>query len=151
MHAWDSNLQVSWDTETWHKNFFQAYRGIHNTALIEAYLKVVTRWYLVPTRSSSPLCATQGFMLHICWECPKSRGFWNRIFHMIRKVTGCQIPKDLSTPLLNDHIPDTNRATQDQFFFRFLGAKLTIARAKRKISWKMAQEKMVNGNPGQLL
>lgn len=139
MHAWECEIQESWTADIWHRNFFHSYKGINNTILIEANLKVLTRWYLVPTRlakmfpSSSPFCFrgcnSPVSMIHIWWECLRLQGFWIIIFHIICKVISSQIPKDLTIALLNAQIPDTNRAIQDLIFYILLGAKLTIARA----------------------
>lgn len=42
-------------------------------------------------------CSHMGSMLHIWWECPGIRGFWNNIFNIIQKVTGLQVPSNSST------------------------------------------------------
>lgn len=123
------------------------------------------RWYLVPTRlaamlpSTSPLCfrGCQGIgsMIHIWWECPRIRGFWNRVFHIIWKVTGCAISQTPAIALLNGFLPHVSKITHKLILFILTGTKLTIAKAwkkspvsllsmKRKISWIMEQEKMVS-------
>lgn len=130
---------------------------------MEADLKVITRWYLVPTRitkfypNSSPLCfrgcGHVGSLLHTFWECPKIRGFWNGIFHIIRKTTGYAIQQNPTIALLNYNIPRVPRLSRSLIHFILLGAKITLAhawkkpsvslrQAKQKISWIMTQEKV---------
>lgn len=102
MEAWERDLQETWGLEEWHKRGTRAFKGILNISLIEANLKVLMRWYLVPSRlalmfaSTSPLCfrdcQAQGSMLHIWWECPRLRGYWNKIFNLIRRVSHYEIP-----------------------------------------------------------
>ena len=94
-------------------------------------------------------------MLHIWWECPKIRGFWNKIFHLLRKVTGFPVVKSPQIALLGVRIPQAPKITQKLIDFMLLGAKTTLAgawkqptvsvsAAKRKISWIMNQEKMIS-------
>lgn len=158
-------MQDFWDLEHWHKTFFRSFKGILNISLIEASLKVITRWYLTPSRLSimypsvSPLCFRgcnmKGTMIHIWWECPKIRSFWTKIFQIISKVTALTVPRSPLTALLNHQIPGAPKYKHKLIFFILLGAKLTLAKAwklpkvsviaaKRKISWIMAQEKMVS-------
>ena len=123
------------------------------------------RWYLVPSRlaamfpTSSPLCfrncQAQGTMLHVWWECPRIRGFWNRILCLIRKVTGVPVVKSPHIALLGYDIPRVSKSIQKLIAFMLIGAKTTLAAAwkqprvsflvaKGKISWIMTQEKMVS-------
>ena len=50
MEAWERDLQETWDLEEWHKVGTRAFKGLVNISLIEANLKVIMRWYLVPSR-----------------------------------------------------------------------------------------------------
>lgn len=50
MLSWEQDLEIDWDLDTWHSNFIRSFKGILNNSLIEASLKVMSRWYLVPTR-----------------------------------------------------------------------------------------------------
>lgn len=62
MLAWEADLQEQRDLDTWHRAFTKSYKGILNTSLMEACLKVITKWYLTPSKLStifpsvSPLC-----------------------------------------------------------------------------------------------
>lgn len=137
----------------------------YSISLTEANLKVFTRWYLVPTilalmfPSSSPFCfrdcQAQGSMIHIWLECPRIRGFWNKLFNLIRKITDLSIPKSPQIALLNGHIPNIPKHSGKLIYFMLTGARIVIARAwkqpsvslsaaKRKIFWIMSQEKLVS-------
>ena len=48
--VWEEELNTSWSTAVWHRATERAYKGILNTCLIEASLKVMFRWYYVPSR-----------------------------------------------------------------------------------------------------
>lgn len=62
MGEWEKDLGQSWSLGEWHKASASASKGFMNTTLIEANLKVLMRWYLVPLRiakiylNASPLC-----------------------------------------------------------------------------------------------
>lgn len=165
MQSWERDLGLDWDLDTWHSRFSSAYKGILNISLIEADLKVLSRWYLVPTRlakfypQSSPLCfrgcGHLGSLLHILWECPRIRGYWNKLFQLIRRVTGSVVPQIPTIALLNQKIPKLSKNNQILSHYIFTGAKLTIARAwkfpkvsmhltKQKVTWIMFQERTSN-------
>lgn len=165
IQSWERDLGFNWDLDTWHSRFSSAFKGILNISLIEADLKVMSRWYLVPTRlakfypQSSPLCfrgcGHLGSLLHILWECPKIRGFWNKLFQLIRRVTGSIVPQKPTIALLNEKIPKLSKNNQILSHYIFTGAKLTIARAwkspkasmhltKQKVTWIMLQERTSN-------
>lgn len=93
MLTWERDLDCAEDLESWCPRLQVSYKGILNISLIEASLKVLTRWYIVPTRLTRMYntdttecfrgCNLRGSMLHIWWECPKIRTLWNRVFSMI--------------------------------------------------------------------
>lgn len=72
---WENDLAQEWDLEAWHRASAWAHREALNISLVEANLKVMMRWYLVPAKlarlypSASPLCFCgcehTGMMLHI--------------------------------------------------------------------------------------
>lgn len=163
MLSWE--LDLEWDLDTCNSDFTRAFRGILHISLVEANLKVISLWYLVPTRlvtffpQSSPLCFRGcdhlGTLLHVLWQCPRVRSYWNKIFNLIRKVTGIVVNQDPTIALLNRRIPKTTKYTQMLNHIMLLGAKISIARAwkfrsvsfhltKQNISWIMYQEKTSN-------
>lgn len=161
MLGWETDFAQEWDLEVWHRNSSRVYKGVLNTALVEVNVKVMTRWYLVPFKlaklypTASPLCFRGCDMLHVWWDCPKFRGFWNKIFSLIQKITGLPIAMSSLVALLNFPVESVSKSMQHLIFFILLGAKLTIAHswkspyvsvqmAKRKVSWIMTREKMVS-------
>lgn len=154
MLAWEKDLSSEWSLEAWQKTCFQSFKGILNISLIEANLKVITRWYMVSSKiaqiypSSSPICFQGckliGNMVHVWWKCPRIRNFWNKIFTMIRKVTGYPIQQSPHLALLNFLDISALKNTQCLIFFILTGAKLTIAKAWKapSVSFNMAKRKI---------
>lgn len=50
MQQWDLDLVSEKDLHHWHTCFHFAYKGILNISLVEASIKFMTRWYMVPFR-----------------------------------------------------------------------------------------------------
>lgn len=50
MLAWERDLDFTLKLETWYFRLQVSYKGILSVSLIEAGIKVLTRWYLVTTR-----------------------------------------------------------------------------------------------------
>lgn len=162
--SWESDLDIQWDPAKWFQAFSRSSKDILNMALIEANIKVFTKWYYVPARlsrifpDSSPLCYRGcghiGTMHHIWWTCPRIRSYWNKFLHILRRVSGIEVPQDPTYILLNCKIHNTPKNTQQLIFIMCLGAKVTLAKAwktpsvsisatKRKISWITSQEQIV--------
>lgn len=90
---WEQDVEVSWEAETWFSTFQQAFKGMVNTTLMEANLKIITRWYMVTEPlvnifpNTSPLCFRGCNILdtffQTWWECSRIRGFWNKIFNFL--------------------------------------------------------------------
>ena len=164
MLAWERELHDEWDLKDWCGNFIRSIKGFMSVPLMEANVKIFTRWYLVPLKlasiypSSSPLCFRGchgvGSMIHTWWECPRIRGYWNKVFHIIRRVTGCNLHQSPAIALLNGFIPQVQKVTRKLILFILTGARITIAAAwkkpsvsipsmKRKVTWIMEQEKRI--------
>lgn len=139
-------------------------QGILNISLIEASIKVLTRWYYVPARLSvifpgtSPLCfrgcELEGSMIYTWWTCPHIRSFWQKVFCTVSIITKKVIAPNPNIALLNGKIEALPKFRQTLVYFILLGAKVTITKAwkkpnvsflgfKRKVSWTMAQEQIV--------
>lgn len=152
--------------QIWQKkgNWRYGTNGILNVATVEANLKMLTHWYLVPTRlakmypSVSPLCFRGCQMLrtmwHIWWKCHRICGFWNSVFALIRKVTGQSVPQTPFIELLNAQYLVYLCATSDIFYFTG-GAKMTLpkswkqptvslAQARQNVTWIMLHENIVS-------
>ena len=158
-------MDGSWDTAVWFQAAQRSYKGILNISLIEASLKVLVRWYYVPSRlarifpGSSPVCfrgcELEGSMLHIWWSCPRIRAFWQKMFRTISALTRVGVAPHPSVALLNQYIPNLPKSSQTLSLFILLGAKMSIAKAwkkprvpfqgfRRKVSWIMMQEQIVD-------
>lgn len=152
----------SWEPAVWYQAFQNSYKDILNISLMKANIKLITRWYYVPSRlariypEASPLCFKgcdlEGTMFHICWSCPRIRSYWKKVLHTLRKITGSTVSPDSTIALLNRKIPSTSSTLQALTFL--LEAKITLAwawktpsvsfrGAMRKMSWVMAQEQLV--------
>lgn len=94
-------------------------------------------------------------MIHIWWECPKLHGFWNKVFHLIRRVTGCAIPQMPAIALLNGLASCIPKITRKLILFILTGAKITIEESmeathslfiihEKKGFCVMTQEKLVS-------
>lgn len=163
MINWEKDLQFNWKIDTWHSCLSRAGKGPLNLSLIEANLKIILRWYLVPSRLSkaypqvSPLCFRgcdlMGSIFHIFWECPRIRSFWNKVFHMIRKITGTEIAQDPFVAILGILPSGIPKHIKSLINFFLIATKLTIAKAwkrpsvswngvKQKINWIMVREKI---------
>lgn len=116
---WEKDLSKECYLDTWYNDFSHSYKGIINVVLMEASVKVITRWYLVPLwlakmySPSFPLCFRGcdllGSMYHIWWEFPRIQNFLGAKLSIAR----CWKKQTAS-----------------------------LATAKRKISWIMMQECM---------
>lgn len=94
-----------------------------------------------------------GYMLHVWWECPKIRHFWNRVFLMFRKMTGLPIEQQPHLALRNDFPTGWPLPLKHLVYFMLLEVKITIAGTwktpsvsflwfKHKILWSMIHEKI---------
>lgn len=90
-------------------------------------------------------------MLHIWWECPQLRDFWNRVL-LLRKLTQLSTDQQPSLALLNELPPGWPHSLKRLVYFALLAAKIVIAgawkapsvsfrRLKHIIQWIMIHEK----------
>lgn len=113
--AWEEDMGSTWTTSDWFCVSKRASKGILNASLIEASLKVLTRWYYVPSRlaviypGTSPLCfrgcELEGTMLHILWTCPRMRYFWQKVFRTINSTTNETVAPDPNSYLPSAALP----------------------------------------------
>lgn len=138
--SWEQDMEVSWEAKTWFL-FQKCFKGMVSISLMEASIKIITRWYLVPFcptnmfPHSSPLCfrgwGLLGSFLPTWWECPHIWGFWNRIFCLLCKLTGLTLQKTSEMALLNSKTVGCSKPIHKLIHFIFLGDKIMVAR-----SWK---------------
>lgn len=50
MLALEEDLQIQWNLGTWHFAHTTLFKGIINTSVMEANIKVMIRWYMTPAR-----------------------------------------------------------------------------------------------------
>lgn len=73
--------------------------------------KILHRWYLPPVllakfrsindNSYWSACQGVGTLIHVLWECPNLKSFWNRVFTFISDVTGCLTKPNAALALLS--------------------------------------------------
>lgn len=98
---WESDLGFSLETTKWDTIWTTTKSSSQNIAALETNYKVLTRWYLVPTRiakfapnySSSCFrgCTEPGSHFHTWWTCPIIKRFWEIIFRMISTLFAVSI------------------------------------------------------------
>lgn len=125
--AWEEDTGRTWTTTEWYRASTRSFKGIFNISLIEASLKVLTRWYYVPSRlvliypGTSPLCfrgcELEGTMLHIWWTCPCIRTFWQKIFRTVSSLTNKTVSPNPDIALLDHSIPNLHKHAQVLSFF----------------------------------
>lgn len=72
----------------------------------------MVRWYMTPERlqkinqDGTPLCwrncGKKATMIHIWWDCPKIRVFWQEVIRSIKEITGEKIEDNKLTCLFHD-------------------------------------------------
>lgn len=119
--SWELDLEGEWDVDTCHHCLQRSFKGVINVSVIEANVKIILHWYLV--LDTSPLCfrvcGLLGTFFHTWWASPRIQGFWNKVFQMICKVTGCPIRQNPQLALLNRQT-DITKHNQSLLFFMLL-------------------------------
>lgn len=163
MQKWEQDLEISLEVEVWSKMVQCAFRSYINTSLIEAYYKVLMRWYMVPVRvatyvpGASPQwfrgCGMDGTMFHIWWTCPKVRKFWIRTYKFIYSLTQVNLIKSPLQALLGCPVEGTSKHIRRLIAFIFIASRISIAKSwksstipfhllKYKLSWIMVNERL---------
>uniref|UniRef100_A0A803K926 Reverse transcriptase domain-containing protein n=1 Tax=Xenopus tropicalis TaxID=8364 RepID=A0A803K926_XENTR len=136
--AWNKELNSEIDPIDWNSAFALITASTKSARLLEPSIKLMYRWYLVPTRLYKiyPLtsskecwrgCAQEGTHTHIWWDCLKIVPFWTQVFDLINKVIDTPIPKIPTIALLNLEL-DLLKYTQKTLVVHFLEtARLLIA------------------------
>lgn len=101
MLAWERDFNTYFSDTRWYKALQYAYSSSKCTNLWELSHKVTQKWYLTPYRIAkfNPSistecwrnCAQTGTIFHILWPCSELAKFWNKIFTILRQVTGLPI------------------------------------------------------------
>lgn len=98
---------------------------------MEAFYKVLNRWYLVPSRLAKFIpsylahcfhsCSEQGTHMHIWWTCPIVQTFWEDIFALTAKLFDVPVQPVPTSALLNLK-PDPLSHTLYKLFIQLLTA-----------------------------
>uniref|UniRef100_A0A803K3V4 Reverse transcriptase domain-containing protein n=1 Tax=Xenopus tropicalis TaxID=8364 RepID=A0A803K3V4_XENTR len=136
--AWEKELNLSIDPIDWNTAFTLIMASTKSARLLEPSIKLMYRWYLVPSRLHKIFpqtaskecwrgCGQDGTHVHIWWECPKLASFWTQVFDLINKVLECPVHKTPLTALLNLDL-DFLKYSQKRLVVHFLEvARLLIA------------------------
>lgn len=125
--AWEMDTGHSWDQNVWSQVFQHSYKGILNISLIEANVKLLTRWHYIPSRlamiypEASSLCfrgcKLEGTIFHIWWTCPRISSYWDKVFFTLRKLTDITISQDSHHSPLKLQNPDGLQTHASSVFF----------------------------------
>lgn len=138
MQACERDLDCEVEPESWSSRLQFSQKANLNEQYLQQRL-LLRRWYLVTTRLARMYqtastecfrdCKLHGTMLHIWWECPKIRNFWNKLFSMLYKLTGSPIKQRPHLAQLHDFPSGLPRPMKCLVYFVLLAAKITIAGA----------------------
>lgn len=108
-----------------------------NIVALETNYKVLTRWYLVPTRISKFLlhyspqcfrgCTAPGTHAHIWWKCPTMQTFWTEVFKILSTLFETSLNPDPAVALLNKPLAVTHHQFK-LLLFNTTEAKQTFAK-----------------------
>ena len=139
MSKWEDDLGIELAQTEWDQIWNNTKTVSTNIIAAETNYKVLSRWYLVPTRVAkfsqtySDLCFREcldkGTYFHTWWSCPKVHEFWLEIFKLIKVLTNKTIPMDPKIALLNFKPDGISHARFTLTRQLLTAAKQTIAKA----------------------
>lgn len=98
---WETVLKKSFTEVQWNNACILAHKCSISTSTQETSYKVLTNWYFTPARlhawypETSEACwrcgSEKGVMLHIWWNCPLIRAFWDGVCSRIHAITETEI------------------------------------------------------------
>ena len=96
------------------------------------------RWYYTPAvlskfnaQTTNPCwrqCGGSGDLLHILWNCPKLRLYWDNVFHVVSEVVHARTERDPALALLSLGIELLRKDKQHVVVNLLLAARLSITR-----------------------
>ena len=139
VRKWEEDFGAELSTVEWGQIWNNTKTASSNVQAAETNYKVLTRWYLVPTRVAkfssnySELCFREcsdiGTYIHTWWSCPKAQIFWSEVFQLINALTNISFPLDPKMAIFNLK-PDNLSYIQFNLISQLLtAAKQTIANA----------------------
>lgn len=94
---WETELGLAITTEEWENIYEHIHKGSINVSAQENSYKLYSRWYRTPDiihryhSSVSPICwrcnVEVGSLLHIWWNCPRIKPFWEKVQETIAYIT----------------------------------------------------------------
>lgn len=100
--SWAKDCQTCIHPETWSSIWKSPLVTSKSQFVRLQQLKLVTRWYITPVKSSFYVkgsttqcwkgCGGTGTFFHCWWDCPKIQEFWKLIIHQIYKITSLRLP-----------------------------------------------------------
>uniref|UniRef100_A0A8C5PT54 Reverse transcriptase domain-containing protein n=1 Tax=Leptobrachium leishanense TaxID=445787 RepID=A0A8C5PT54_9ANUR len=108
---WDRDMGNKISEEEWGLIFQTASHASRSLHIQQTHYKLLMRWYLTPTRlhkiypSTDQTCwrcqASPGTFVHIWWECPSLRAYWESIFSIVNEITGLDSCPSLEVALFH--------------------------------------------------
>lgn len=109
--TWEFEIHHSIPPSDWLKCFALTHKFSLATKHQETGFKVTTRWYRCPSVIHNFNCSTpdtcwrcgssRGTMIHIWWECPPIRSFWQHIFDLYCNLMSTSVQPTSEIALLS--------------------------------------------------
>ena len=125
----------------WRYECILAHKGSISTLIQETGYKLLTHWYNTPDKlhrwnpQTPPTCwrcqTERGTLLHIWWECRLIAPFWDKITHLIRKITETELSLDAACCLLH-----VNQLTLQTYKHSLTKHLINAARSLVPIHWR---------------
>lgn len=151
INKWERDLQLQPENINWTQIWQATKSASPNIVALETNYKVLTRWYLVPARSSKFSsqytshcfrgCPFLGTQVHIWWECKIVRFFWSEVFKILSNIFKITLPPNPTTALLNSKQHALSHRQFKLMLFVTTAVKQTIANAWKSDSLYILSDK----------
>lgn len=111
LSSWEKDLHCTFFSTQRQRIISLSLKSSLCTKLQETNFKILTRWYLTPSRlkkcfpSTSGQCwrcmEGEGTLIHIFWSCSKLREFWDEVRRITQKFTDYALQDDPAFWLLH--------------------------------------------------
>ena len=141
--VWEKDCPELDEEFDWHDVWSDISQVSRNPDHQQIHYNFMHRTYLTPVRLhhmkfvNDPLCTlcslkVQGTYLHMIWDCPPARLFWNNVASKLSTLTDVTVPVNMKTLILNDLSTLTLSKIQKRAVF----AGLTAAKKMIATRWK---------------
>ena len=144
VREWERDLQTEFTDEQLYHLCRLTHKSSVDAKTQENNYKLLTRWYRVPTSLARIFpnvsdrcwrgCGQRGTLLHIWWECPVLRPFWDMVTKHVSEGLGVDIPVHPKHFLLHVHSTSLSRYKGSALPHLLNAAKRLIP-----IHWKSSQ------------